>query len=119
MVTSKVEIRSNMIPQMAGGMDSRMSQVIQKIVFDIESETKQNIATKYHAVDTGAMLNETEGHMNDATHGEVNVPAEYAGYVHDGYERGNGSYVAGRPFMSDAVETVKSQVPAEVQILTK
>lgn len=113
-MASGVEIRRNGLPKLqqkvAGGGGG--SEILDKIMFDIERRTKENIVMM-GAVDTGNMLNTTHSvpnNPNGPNTREVRVPAEYAAYVHDGYAREDGGTVAGRPFMAQAVAEVEKEV---------
>lgn len=97
--------------EILGRLDPLLAQVQDKIGFDLEARTKQSIIA-YGAVDTSHMLDTTQ--YNPAKKA-VEVPAEYAGHVHDGYSIPGGATVAGRPFFSVALLEVFGEIPAELE----
>lgn len=93
----------NDLPKLRGRTRRKAGEIVRKTVFDLEAQAKQNIVAM-NAVDTGAMLNSTQGAMTDEMSGRVAVGVDYGLYVHEGTRR-----MPGRPFLRMAGETVGGQ----------
>lgn len=119
---SGVVIRTNKVPQLRARLSgSGPSTMMDKIAFDLETKTKENIVAM-DATDTLNMLNTTNAApelLGVGTYREVRVPAEYAGHVHDGHSTPGGGFVAGRPFMSKAVDEVVAEIPGHLRDLVR
>lgn len=104
-----VQVRKNLLGQIAAGTEARVGEAIQRGVFALEAETKRQIVAM-GAVDTSNLLNSVAGEPTGALSGEVTVGAEYAGFVNYGTR-----HMAPRPFADQAVAVVFPQVIEEIQ----
>jgi hypothetical protein len=91
-------------------LDALLSNIEDKIGFDMERRTKENIVTM-DAVDTGNMLGTTH---YDPRSRRVYMPAPYTERVHNGYMLADGRHVAGRPFFAKALLDTAHDIPASL-----
>jgi hypothetical protein len=105
MASVKVIIKHNKLPQLAARFPREVNRIVREQVMQTESDVKVNIR-KYGAVDTGNMLNSTQGRMEGEHDGVVSVGADYAVHVNYGTR-----YISGRPFFSDATERARQEFP--------
>lgn len=101
-----VQFKNN-LPRIASRLPKSASQVVRKTGFTIEAKGKINCP-----VDTGALRNSIQTHVETDLKVTVGTPLEYAPYVHDGTSR-----VEGRPFLAQAAEEEKKNFQRELSRL--
>lgn len=84
MITGNITIESNRLGELASVFPDLAAAIVRKTTFDLESGIKDRIV-EVDAIDTGNMLNTTQGHHERGSlEGEVVTAADYWGYVDGG-----------------------------------
>lgn len=113
-----LDVRYNRMPQIRARFPREVNRIVREQVLVTEADVKTNIAVKYGAVDTGAMLNSTTGRMTGDAEGEVTVSAQSAqGYPYPVAVNYGTRFMPGRPFMNDAAAKAESEFPARFREL--
>lgn len=93
-----VEVRSNKLPYLRGRVRRDVGAAVRETTFAIQARAQANIVANGQ-VDTGAMLNSTQGAMDDDLHGVVRVGVDYGPHQEFGTVK-----MPARPFLTPAAE---------------
>lgn len=107
-----VVVVKNRFPSIAAQLPEIVDRAVRKQVKVSEGNIKVNIAVKYGAVDTGAMLGSTQGKLTGHGQGEVSVSAESEqGYPYPAAVNYGTVHMSPRPFFSDEVAKARGEFP--------
>jgi len=109
MIRASAKVVKNDWKKIASGLRGKVEDAVGETVFDLEGEIKRNIVD-VGAVDTGLMLNSTQGTHNGDS-GDVSNATDYWPVINYG---GRGR--AARPFVEPAVDAVR---PRHVALVKK
>jgi HK97 gp10 family phage protein len=103
-----VQFKNN-LPRITSRLPKRVSEIVKKTAFAIESEAKQ-----LAPVDTGALRNSIQTHIDGPLKAEVGSVLEYAEYQEYGTRHQHGT-----PFLTPAADKQKKEFQKDLRDLER